>query len=110
MRLLSSARIYLEPEEKRWLSEHTPQEDVRREIGRLDWNRDPLDEPRLRERATGGAGVTRPHSPKVAGAGCFGAALMMEPELVADCAAGIAQGGQVGFFHVAAPTCTNVFV
>jgi hypothetical protein len=58
----------------------------------------PTDELRLTELVTGGAG----HSPKVAGAGCFGAALMMEPELVADCAAAIAQGGQVGL-DVATP-------
>ncbi|KAK3257639.1 hypothetical protein CYMTET_33285 [Cymbomonas tetramitiformis] len=34
-------------------------------------------------------------SEKVAGAGCFGASLMLEPELVADCASAIAEGGNV---------------
>jgi hypothetical protein len=37
--------------------------------------------------------LTLTHSPKVAGAGCFGASLMLEPQRVADCAAGIAAGG-----------------
>ena len=33
-------------------------------------------------------------SDRVAGAGCFGAALMEDPALVADCCAAIAQGGE----------------